>query len=355
MARVYYKNADGDYIRDDSGDYMTGEPEDCCCECDCETNGPTASMTYEKTDEPCEFTFTDTSTAGECGAIVSRSWKVNGTPLGTGSTFTIGLEEGDSVTLTVTDETGCEATTGASIVCDDCCEEPGGPPTADFSYTQVDDSPCKINLHDESTAGSCGDIVSWEWFLNAETTPFSTAQNPTNVTVSGGDDITLVVTDAYGCEDSVVMEILCETPSVPCCECYPASLPATVSITVSGFRDFAGIDDCFEALDRTFSGIPLIDAGASLCEWEKVFTVVYLGDITVSVNMTGLGTIEALISVNSTPATVRWSASCPSGPNCSTATINCGAPASGSISSGLGTLCGMPPGYTPQPTCVINW
>lgn len=355
MARVYYKNAEGDYIRNDEDAYMTGEPEDCCCECDCETDGPTASLSYEKTGEPCEFTFTDTSTAGECGEIVSRSWKVNGVEQGTGATFEYDFEEDDAVTLTVTDSAGCEATTGISIVCDDCCEEEGGPPTADFSYTQVDDDPCLINLHDESTAGSCGAIVAWAWFLNADAEPFSTDQNPTNVEVTSGDDITLVVTDAAGCEDDATMEIVCESPDALCCNCFPASLPATVSITVSGFRDFAGIDDCFEALDRTFADIPLIDAGESPCQWQKVFTVPYLDDVTVTVAPGGLGTIEALISVNDFPATVRWSAPCPSGPDCSTASINCGTPVGGEVTGGMSTLCGMPAGWTPQPTCVINW
>lgn len=355
MAEGYYTDDEGNLLVDEDGNYIYGDEEDCCCECDCETNGPTVSLSYEKTGEPCEFTFTDTSTAGECGEIVSRSWKVNGVEQGTGSTFEYEFEEDDAVTLTVTDEAGCEATTGISIVCDDCCEEPGGPPTADFSYTQVDDDPCLINLHDESTAGSCGEIVAWAWFLNAGAEPFSTDQNPTNVEVTTGDDITLVVTDAAGCEDDATMEIVCETPDNNCCECYPSTLPATVSITVSGYRDFAGIDDCYEALDRTFADIPLINAGESLCQWQKVFNVPYLDDVTVTVDMTGLGTIEARISVNDFPATTGWTALCPTGPDCSTASINCGVPDGGEVTGGMGTLCGMPGGWTPQPTCIIHW
>jgi hypothetical protein len=239
--------------------------------------------------------------------------------------------------------------------CDNCCNDPGGPPTADISYEQTADTPdCKINLFDESVAGTCGEIVSWAWTLNGS--PLSTSQNPTNITVETGDEIGLTVTDSYGCTDSVVGEVTCEAPSDTCCQCYPASLPATVSITVDNFLDFVGIDDCSEAFNQTFSDIPLIDPGSSLCQWQKEFTVPYAGDITITVDMTGLGNIEVQISVNSTPATANWSHDCPSGPNCSTATIDMGTanPPIAGI-TGMGGLCGMGPGHTPQPTCILFW
>lgn len=153
MARIYYKNADGDYIRDDSGDYMTGEPEDCCCE-------------------------------------------------------------------------------------ENCCSEEGGPPTADFSYTQTGTSPCVISLHNESTAGTCGEIVSWEWFLNDDEEPFSTDENPTGVEVTSGDDITLVATDSEGCTDSVVMEISCVVATCGTCgidsgSTFEMSIPGVGTYTLS--------------------------------------------------------------------------------------------------------------------------
>lgn len=233
MARIYYKNADGDYIRDDEDAYMTGEPEDCCCGCDCETNGPTASMTYEKTGEPCEFTFTDTSTAGECGAIVSRSWKVNGVEQGTGTTFEYDLEEEDSVTLTVTDEAGCEATTGASIVCDDCCEEPGGPPTALISYEQTIVTPCTIRLSDDSTPGSCGSIASRQWYKNG--VPFSTSSSPT-VAVADGDIIELEVTDSSGCVDTLAVQVVC----APSLCCAGETMPLFVTVTLPVLPDTTG-------------------------------------------------------------------------------------------------------------------
>lgn len=85
--------------------------------------------------------------------------------------------------------------------CDDCCEESGGPPTAAFSYIVTDDSPLKIDLNDESTAGTCGEIVAWRWLVNG--VEVSTAQNPTGIEVDASDDITLEITDAEGCEDEV--------------------------------------------------------------------------------------------------------------------------------------------------------
>lgn len=123
MARIYYQNADGDYIRDGDDAYMTGEPEDCCCV--------------------------------------------------------------------------------------ECAE--GEEPTAGFSYEQTGDDPCTIDLTDESTVhANCeGTIVEWKWYLNAESTPFSTSQNPTGVEVTDGDDIRLWVKDSCGCTDEVVMAIEC--------------------------------------------------------------------------------------------------------------------------------------------------
>lgn len=142
MARIYYKNTDGDYIRDDDGAYMTGEPEDCCCE------------------EPCD------------------------------------------------------------------CEAEGAAPTAALSYEQTDDDPCTLDLFDESTAGTCGDIVAWRWLKNG--VEVSTAQNPTGITYADGDDFTLEVTDSEGCTDSAVMEVECADV---CCGCV---LPEHPVLTLSG-------------------------------------------------------------------------------------------------------------------------
>lgn len=103
-----------------------------------------------------------------------------------------------------------------------CCEEEcisGNEPTAAISYIQTEDTPCTINLFDESTVhANCvgGTIVEWKWYKNADLTPFSTAQNPTGVTLSSGDDIRLWVKDSCGCTDEVVTTPACIDMSVTC-------------------------------------------------------------------------------------------------------------------------------------------
>jgi hypothetical protein len=116
--------------------------------------------------------------------------------------------------------------------CDSCCDEIGGPPTADFSYTQTSNDPCTIDLHNESTPGTCSEELTYRWLKNG--VEFSTSQNPTGVSVADGDDITLEVTDGAGCEDSAVMAIECETMH-DCTTCDDdLQLPDSVALTVSG-------------------------------------------------------------------------------------------------------------------------
>lgn len=106
-------------------------------------------------------------------------------------------------------------TRNTSCCCDECnCAENG--PTADFSYeitSGTGGSPgCEIQLTDESIAGGCGEIVSREWFDIGDEEPFSTDQNPTYTLDDDVTTITLTVTDAAGCQDSVSMPI-------SCCDC----------------------------------------------------------------------------------------------------------------------------------------
>lgn len=112
----------------------------------------------------------------------------------------------------------------ADCCCNPCdCETDG--PTAAFSFAQTNDDPCTVDLSDESVAGACGSIVAWEWYMGEDTEPFSTSQNPTGVVITSGPiDITLIVRDSYGCEDSVVME-------VGCCDCEASGPNAFFGIT----------------------------------------------------------------------------------------------------------------------------
>lgn len=326
----------------DEGDTCCGEP------CDCETSGPTAEASATKSAEPCTWDLFDESTPGECGEIVSWRWLKNGVQFSTAQNPTdIELENDDVITLEIEDAAGCPATTQIEIACEDCCEEEGKP-TADFSYEQTDDDPCTINLFDESTNGPCGEIVSWAWYWDAETTPFSTAQNPTGIEVIG-EDVTLVVTDSAGCSHAKVSLIVCDEIDSNCCECFTESLPDSVTMTMSGFREFLGFDDCGDDLNHSFV-LPKVLTGdpPSNCHYEDVFTVPYGGSVRLTVVYRPFG-IEATMSYALDAGGAVWESPCPDGPDCST--HNTGAMTL--TSTDYATFCGMI--GDPPPGCVVHW
>lgn len=152
--------------------------------------------------------------------------------------------------------------------CDEECDCETGGPTVDFSYEQTDDDPCTIDLFDESTDGTCGEIVSWSWRLND--VEFSTSQNPTGVEVEDGDEITLVVVDSSGCTDEAVMVIACET-LYDCEVCADEPLPGTVELTADWLAEplpASGCDDC-----TWINGPHTLDWSGG-CTWTKEITPV---------------------------------------------------------------------------------
>lgn len=80
MARIYYQNDDGDYIRDGDDAYMTGEPEDCedCCEDDpppCEADTPEEVAQYIVDNAwqaqlvVTSDDYSDSCASGDCGPL----------------------------------------------------------------------------------------------------------------------------------------------------------------------------------------------------------------------------------------------------------------------------------------------
>ncbi|MCG3164529.1 MAG: hypothetical protein POELPBGB_00283 [Bacteroidia bacterium] len=60
--------------------------------------------------------------------------------------------------------------------------------------------PLLVNFTDQSA----GNIVAWQWFFGDGT--FSTVQNPSHVyTIPGLFDVTLIITNSFGCTDTVLM------------------------------------------------------------------------------------------------------------------------------------------------------
>jgi hypothetical protein len=190
---------------------------------------------------------------------------------------------------------------------DDCCccdcEAEGASPTADFSYYQTDDDPCTIDLTDESTAGTCGEIVQWRWYVNGVLV--SSSQNPTGIEVEDGDDVTLEVTDSAGCTDSVVMEINCVEFSVTNCLCCPDDIPATVTVTMSGWSTNTCINSCtplngVHVLSYTatvggqcgFMKLLAEDGCQPTVEFQILADVCIVDELAVQVNYTSTGAIE---------------------------------------------------------------
>lgn len=192
MAAVYYTNAAGEYIRydpDETGEvYMTGEPEDCCCE--------------------------------------------------------------------------------------DCCAEPGGPPTAAFTWTHdnTDAGTCQVDLVNQSTQGTCGNIVAYSWLKNGVL--FSTSSNPTNVSVSDGDIIKLIATDTAGCTGEVEHEITC---AGDCCggEVMPSQVVLDLA-TNSNVSENAGADDCTGdecLLLNSLHTLDYVGGSGNNCLWRKTGSI----------------------------------------------------------------------------------
>jgi hypothetical protein len=150
--------------------------------------------------------------------------------------------------------------------CCDCDCETGGP-TAGFSYEQTDGDPCTMSLTDESTPGTCGDIVAWSWKVNG--VEVSTAQNPTGIEYEDGDTVELTVTDEGDCTDVVEGDVAC---GWDCTGCSGEVLPVTVTVTISGWYKEAspGVYTLSADINQTHT-LTYVD-GSNPCEWEKIGT-----------------------------------------------------------------------------------
>ncbi len=98
-----------------------------------------------------------------------------------------------TVTLTVTDLAGCEASTSEQIVVKDA-------PLANFSYRNA----ClgDTTYFTDESYSQLGYIAGWEWDLGDGTT--ANIQNPTHLYATNDDfQVTLIATDNYGCADTI--------------------------------------------------------------------------------------------------------------------------------------------------------
>lgn len=242
------------------------DEEVCCPEagCDCEEGGLQADFNWSNTaGDPCTFNFEDISVPGTCGDIVMWEWFRTGMeePFSTAqnpSLFFPGCGPWN-VRLRVTDEEGCIDEVTQTVNCC-CCENDG--PTANFSYMQTDNDPCCFEFTNTSSPGACGD-VSYLWdFGDGDT---STSENPSHCYDGAGPwDVTLTVTDTFGCADAAVGEVMCADAEA-CVEgedtqcCYPAGQPGEGSclcildtIPASLRVTFSGMDGLCSFYNRSF-------------------------------------------------------------------------------------------------------
>jgi PKD repeat protein len=128
-----------------------------------------------------------------------------------------------------------------------CCDDPGGPPVADFTWIQTSDDPCSFDFTDTSTAGTCGAIVSGTWYFGDGDT--STATDPSHTYDDAGPwTVTRTVVDSSGCEHSVSHDVPCNPMTQ--CTCCDDEVPDTILVELSDFAaDTPPTDDCPACVD----------------------------------------------------------------------------------------------------------
>lgn len=145
--------------------------------------------------------FTDASISPAGDPIVSWNWSMSpGIPAsatGTNASTTYSTSGPQTVTLTVTTQSGCVSS--ASIPVDVYA-----PPVALFSGNIQGCAPQCGGYTDASTSVD-GAITNWEWTFPGGTPSSSIAQNPNPVcyNTAGAYGATLIVTSSYGCKDTL--------------------------------------------------------------------------------------------------------------------------------------------------------
>ncbi|MCS6820229.1 MAG: DUF2341 domain-containing protein [Chitinophagales bacterium] len=157
---------------------------------------PTASFTFNNACLGNAINFNNTSTSAPVSTTLTSSWTFGD---GTSSTLsspskTYSNANTYNVTLTVTSQTGCTASTSQQVTV-------APNPTADFNSTTVcENNP--VSFTDIST----GNPVQWNWNFGGGNT--SNQQNPSfTFNGHGTFPVTLTVTNAGGCSGSITKNV----------------------------------------------------------------------------------------------------------------------------------------------------
>ncbi|MGC8866449.1 MAG: PKD domain-containing protein [Bacteroidales bacterium] len=180
---------------------------------------PNASFTYTGACVGSAIQFNDVS-VGNGSLIVSWLWDFGDGQQSTSQNPThVYITPGTyTVTLVVTTEYGCSDTVVQTV-------SPYTPPTANFTWN----SPCVLTatqFTDQSVPGS-GNIGNYLWTIDNVWN--SLLQNPSySFTTTGLHTVSLVVTDIYGCKDTLEQSILID--SLPIADfAWNASCPNTAT------------------------------------------------------------------------------------------------------------------------------
>jgi PKD repeat protein len=174
--------------------------------------GPVAMFTYSATCTGQPVIFTDLSIPNGGSDIVSWNWDFGDIPSGNNNTSNLQNPahtfvgempvDGYTVSLTVTNATGCTATISQQVFVDDT------------PFVEIIPSETEICLTESILFSGVGDnVVSWFWTFGDGNT--STLQNPTHTYLSAGTyNVSLSIVTAQGCtNDASVQVIVNHVPS----------------------------------------------------------------------------------------------------------------------------------------------
>jgi len=177
------------------------------------------------------YTFVDSSfaTPSTTASITAWNWTFPGGTVVSGAgtqTVNVTYPPGNfTASLTVTSSAGCTSTIAYPL-------NVGGFPTAAIIPT----TPClgvATTLVDGSVPLSGDPIASWNWMMPGGTPATATSQNTsTTYSTAGVHTVTLVVTSAQGCKDTVPQQVIVYNPpianfSAPDSGCAPVCLNYT--------------------------------------------------------------------------------------------------------------------------------
>lgn len=133
-------------------------------------------------------------------------------------------------TVDVTDQNGCTATATTTVTVDAI-------PVAVFSADSLAGcAPLPVNFSDLSTVPAPSVITSWSWDFGDSTT--STAQNPSHqYTAPGLYSVTLTVTTAAGCAQTIVMNNYISVYALPIAAFTASPQPTTILTPTISFFD----------------------------------------------------------------------------------------------------------------------